>query len=159
MKKMDVNIGLRAGSYGKLLDVKENETINILVVDDIAETRDGIEKLLSADGYCVAVARDEADAVERAQQKQPSLILVSLGGIPREVIAAARRIRQRARIREHVPVVLFFVEGFAEGEEVAIGSNVYITCPDNFNQLRSLLARLLKISCRAGPSAYCDSYH
>jgi hypothetical protein len=30
-----------------------------------------------------------------------------------------------------------------EGDEVAIGQNVYITRPDNFNQLRTLLARLL----------------
>jgi CheY-like chemotaxis protein len=35
----------------------------ILVVEDVAETRDGIEKLLKADGYRVAAARDERDAM------------------------------------------------------------------------------------------------
>jgi hypothetical protein len=75
------------------------------------------------------------------------LILVSLGGLPREVIVAARRVRKRAEIGEHVPVVIFCVDGIDEGDEVAIGQNVYVTRPDNFNQLRSLLARLLpKIS-------------
>lgn len=39
----------------------------VLVVEDVAETRDGIEKLLSAGGYRVAVARDERDAIKSAQ--------------------------------------------------------------------------------------------
>src|SRR6185503_18536440 len=36
----------------------------ILVVEDVNETRDGIEKLLKADGYRVTLARDERDAIE-----------------------------------------------------------------------------------------------
>jgi hypothetical protein len=43
-----------------------------------------------------------------------------------------------------VPVVVFCVEEIAEGDEVAIGSNIHIARPDNFNQLRGLLARLLR---------------
>jgi CheY-like chemotaxis protein len=115
----------------------------ILVVEDVAETRDGIEKLLKADGYSVAVARDERDAIESAQLRNPDLILVSLAGLPSEVIVIARRIRERAEVGEQVPVVVFCVEGIGEGGEVAIGHNVHITQPDNFNQLRSTLARLL----------------
>ncbi len=38
----------------------------ILIVEDVHETRDGIEKLLTADGYRVALARDEVDAIESA---------------------------------------------------------------------------------------------
>jgi hypothetical protein len=40
-------------------------------------------------------------------------------------------------------VVIFCMEEIGEGNEVAIGQNVYVTRPDNFNQLRSLIARLL----------------
>jgi hypothetical protein len=43
-----------------------------------------------------------------------------------------------------VPVVVFCIADIDEGDEVAIGENVYITRPDNFNQLRTLLACLLK---------------
>jgi hypothetical protein len=43
-----------------------------------------------------------------------------------------------------VPVVVFCVDEIDEGDEVAIGENVHLTRPDNFNQLRSLLARLLQ---------------
>ena len=123
---------------------KENDTsLIILVVEDVAETRDGIEKLLKADGYRVTVARDERDAIESAQRKRPDLILVSLVGLPREVIVSARRIRDHAEVGENVPVVVFCIEELAEGDEVAIGQNVYVTRPDNFNQLRSLITRLL----------------
>jgi CheY-like chemotaxis protein len=112
-------------------------------VEDVHETRDGIEKLLKADGYHVAVARDELDAVDSARLRSPNLILVSLAGSPREVISTARRIRERAEVGETVPVVVFCIGEIAEGDEVAIGHNVHVTHPDNFNQLRALLTRLL----------------
>ena len=115
----------------------------ILVLEDVNETRDGIEKLLKADGYRVAPARDEIDAIESAQRQRPDLILVSVAGLPHEVIATAHRVRDRSAVGEDVPVVLFCIEDISEGEEVAIGRNVYMTHPDNFNQLRSLLSRLL----------------
>ena len=115
----------------------------VLVVEDVHETRDAIEKLLKADGYRVALARDELDAIESARRQCPDLILVSLAGLPSEVIVTARRIRERADVGEQVPVVVFCIEGIGEGGEVAIGQNVHITQPDNFNQLRSLLTRLL----------------
>jgi len=116
----------------------------ILVVEDVAETRDGIERLLSADGYRVEVARDQLDAIVSARRRRPDLILVSLAGSPLEVIVAARAIREDAELDENVPIVLFCVEDIGEGDEVAVGRNVHVTRPDNFNQLRSLLTRLLK---------------
>ena len=125
------------------MDKKNNTSLIILVVEDIDETRHGIEKLLIVDGYRVALARDEQDGIESARRQRPDLILVSLAGVPREVILSARRIRESAAIGEDVPVVVFGLDEIAEGDEIAIGGNVYITRPDNFNQLRSLLARLL----------------
>ncbi len=125
--------------------IREDRTnLIILVVEDVAETRDGIEKLLQADGYRVAAARDERDAIESARRQRPDLILVSLAGLTRAVIATALRIRKRADVGENVPVVVFCVAEIGEGDEVAIGHNVHVTRPDNFNQLRSLLARLLR---------------
>lgn len=115
----------------------------ILVVEDVTETRDGIEKLLKADGYHVTLARDESDAIESAQRMTPDLILVSLAGLPREVHTAARRIRDLSGVGHGVPVVVFCNQEISEGDEIAIGQNVHVTRPDNFNQLRGLLTRLL----------------
>ena len=122
----------------------ESDTSSIILVgEDVKETRDGMEKLVKADGYHVTLARDEKEAIESAHRKPPNLILVSVAGLPHEVVIAARHIRELAALGENVPVVVFYIEDIDEGDEVEIGKNVYITRPDNFNQLRTLLARLL----------------
>ncbi len=144
-----VQTNLRVGftkkvKVGQLLKTQNNSGLTILIVEDIEETRDGIEKLLTSDGYRIEAARSERDAVENARRNSPDLILVSLGGPPSDVIAAARNIRERARLRENVPVVVFCIEEIDEGDEVAIGQNIFITRPDNFDQLRDLLAYLLQ---------------
>ena len=115
----------------------------ILVVEDIEETRDGIAHLLTADGYRVEPARDEEDAVGRATRLPPHLLLVSLGGPPAEVLTTAVRIRHRAHLRPAVPIVIFCTPIVAEGAEVELAGQVYLTRPDNFDQLRALLQRLL----------------
>jgi len=125
------------------MKIEDRTPAVILVVEDVHETRDGIETLLVADGYNVALARDERDAIESAQRTPPNLILISLAGSSHEVVLSARSIRERAGVGEQVPVVVFCIEGIGEGEEVEIAENVHLTRPDNFNQLRSLIARLL----------------
>jgi len=115
----------------------------ILVVEDVHETRDGIEKLLKVDGYRVVLARDELDGIESAQRQRPDLILVSLAGLPGDVLGSGRRIRESAAAGDDVPVVIFCFDDIPEGAEVAIGKNVHIAQPDNFNQLRRLLSTLL----------------
>jgi CheY-like chemotaxis protein len=118
-------------------------TATILVTDDVEETRDGIERLLEADGYRVDPARDEADAVERAARQHPDLILLSPGESHADAISSAHRIRQLAELSDDVPVVIFCVPTVDEGAEIALGRNVFVTRPDNFDQLRRLLGRLL----------------
>jgi len=116
----------------------------ILVVEDVHETRDGIEKLLKVDGYRLVLARDELDGIESARRQRPDLILVSLDGSPSEVLVSGRRIRESAPAGDDVPIVIFCFDEITEGAEVAIGKNVHIARPDNFNQLRDLLSRLLR---------------
>jgi DNA-binding response OmpR family regulator len=115
----------------------------ILVVNDVEETRDALEKLLTSDGYRVDAARGEEDAVLRAKRDLPALILVSLGGPEVGWIASAARIRNGAELGASLPIVLFGAEGIPEGAEVQIDTNIYLTSPDNFDQLRRFLRRLL----------------
>lgn len=125
------------------MNKETNTHRTILIVEDVEETRDGIVQLLGVNGYCVEAARDERDAAETAGRKSPDLLLISLGEPLSDIIATAGRIRERAALSEHVPVVIFCSGEVAEGAEVTVGPNIYATWPDNFNQLRRLIARLL----------------
>jgi DNA-binding response OmpR family regulator len=116
----------------------------ILVVEGEEETRLGIERLLTADNYSVVSAKDEAEAVLKARSASPDLILMSLGGAAIQLVAVARRIRERSELREQVPIVLFCILTVDEGAEVEVPHNIYLTRPDNFDQLRRLLSRLLR---------------
>jgi CheY-like chemotaxis protein len=135
----------RTNSHRQEVSVKENNPPLplILVVEDVHEIRDGMERLLTADGYRVSLARDEHDALDNGRLKRPDLILVSLAGSPTDVSLIATRIREGIQPGQDLPVVIFCGGGIGEGDEVAIGHNVHLTRPDNFNQLRKLLARLL----------------
>ena len=103
----------------------------ILVVEDVHEIRDGMEKLLTTDGYRVSLARDEQDAQDSARAKNPDLILVSLAGSPTEVAMAGTRIRDGIEMGANVPVVIFCGGGISEGDEVTVGHNMHLTRPDN----------------------------
>jgi CheY-like chemotaxis protein len=115
----------------------------ILLLNDVEETRDGIERLLTADGYHVNAARNEEDAIRSAKRDNPALVLISLGGTQSDLVAVAARIRQRAELSDQLPIVLFCIVALAEGAEVEIEKSTFGTRPDNFNQLRSFVSRLL----------------
>lgn len=120
----------------------------ILVLNDIEETRDGILELLKGDGYRVDSARSEQEAVAKGRRRNPDLILVS--GLGVYLVEIACRVREQAKLSQSVPVVIFCVETIAEGAEIEIERNVYATRPDNFDQLRALIQRLLNQPAKIG---------
>ena len=67
----------------------------------------------------MTLARDEKDALQSARRELPNLILVSVAGLPHDVVIAARRIRELAALGENVPVVVFCIAESGEGDEVA----------------------------------------
>jgi DNA-binding response OmpR family regulator len=116
----------------------------ILIVEEVEEIRDGIESLLKSDGYRVNSARDENHAISKARSIKPDLILLSRGAPTELMITKALRIRKRAGLTEGVPIVIFSVDALPEGAEVERRGGIYLTRPDNFDQLRKFLRRVLK---------------
>jgi DNA-binding response OmpR family regulator len=114
----------------------------ILIVEEVQETRDSIRELLRRDGYHVDLARDEDDAVDRASQRPPDLILISLGGSARALVSMAQRIRSLSGLKCEIPAVIFSLSTIPQGEELELEGNIHLTVPDNFDQLRKLLKRL-----------------
>lgn len=129
----------------------------ILLLEDIEETRYLIEKMLRASGYRVDLARDEEDAICRARSRAPDLILISLGLPDEDLLAAAQRVRRESGLSQDIAVVIFCVPTIPEGAEWEVNRNVYMTRPDNFDQLRVFLHRLLYDRSTSGLSQ--DSYH
>src|SRR5258708_2098832 len=118
----------------------------ILVLEDIEETAYLLEKMLKGNGYRVTVARTEEDAIFRGRSQSPDLILMSLGLGPERLLATAHRIRRQAGLSQNVAIVIFCVATIPEGAEIEVDKNIYLTRPDNFNQIREFLHR---IPCRA----------
>jgi DNA-binding response OmpR family regulator len=119
-------------------------THRILIVEDVQETREVIEDLLRRDGYVLSEARDEDEAVEKISVHRPDLILVSIGGVPKAVLETVQRIRSRSGLDENTPVVIFSLRILPEGVTEEIGHKVFVVVPENFNQLRALLTRILR---------------
>ncbi|WP_157467261.1 response regulator [Edaphobacter aggregans] len=116
----------------------------ILVLDDIEETLHLTEKMLGKNGCCITVARNEEDAIARARSEAPDLMLMSVGSELEQRLATAHRIRQQAAFGEDVAIVIFCVPSIPEGAEMEVKRNIYVTRPDNFDQLRNLVHRLLQ---------------
>ena len=112
----------------------------ILVVNDVAATRESIKIMLTRDGYEVETARDERDA---AHIKSFDLLLVSLDGEVGEIIESIKLIRKGAALGESVPAIIFCAHGLEENES-AVKPNIFLSCPENFNQLRVFISRLLR---------------
>jgi CheY-like chemotaxis protein len=115
----------------------------ILVIEDVEETRYGIKRLLTASGYQVVTARDEEDAV-LLRIRAPDLILMCLGLDAAHALPLTQRIRARARLSEKLPIVVFCDGDLREGAEEEAGYRVYLSSPENFDQIRALVGRLLR---------------
>jgi CheY-like chemotaxis protein len=141
----------------------KNDGQTILVVDDIEETLDGIKELLTSDGYRVYAARDERDAAEKARLNSPDLMLVSLDGEVADIVVAAKRIRSLAGLKDELPIIIFCVGELKEGYEVSVEPNIYLAHPDNFNQLRDFISRLLDarkiVPSQSGGNALLNNPH
>jgi CheY-like chemotaxis protein len=116
----------------------------VMVVEDFEDNRFMMRRLLEMSGYRVLEAINGEEAVELAHRERPQLILMDLSLPQLDGLAATRRIRQHAELRE-VPIVAVSAHDTADfhADALAAGCNDYVTKPIDFDQLEALLARLL----------------
>jgi PAS domain S-box-containing protein len=112
----------------------------VLVVDDNADLRDYVRRILEAAGYRVSTAVDGHAGLAAASQDPPSLVLadVMMPGMDGFGLLAA--LRKDARLRE-IPVLLMSARAGEESrvEGLGAGADDYITKPFS---ARELLARV-----------------
>jgi len=122
----------------------EDMSQKVMVVEDFEDNRFMMRRLLEMSGYRVVEAMNGEEAVEIARREQPNLILMDLSLPLLDGLAATRRIRQHAELRD-VPIVAVSAHDTADfhADALAAGCNDYVTKPIDFDQLESLLLRLL----------------
>lgn len=119
-----------------------DETIQILLVDDLIANLDALEVMLESTG-CRMVRAQSADAALLAllEQDFAAVVLdIKMPGI--DGIELARMIKQRKRT-QHIPILLVTAAALDEGEMVsgyAAGAVSYLSKPINPIVLRSKLA-------------------
>src|SRR3972149_12098467 len=86
------------------------EKIRILIVDDIAETRENIRKLLQfeSDVDVVGAARSGKEGIQLAKELDPDVVLMDINMPDVDGITATELIRQKA---PHIKVVILSVQG------------------------------------------------
>jgi two-component system, cell cycle response regulator DivK len=116
----------------------------VMVVEDFEDNRFMMRRLLEMSGYHVLEAINGEEAVELAHRERPQLILMDLSLPQLDGLAATRRIRQHAELRD-VPIVAVSAHDTADfhADALAAGCNDYVTKPIDFDQLEALLNRLL----------------
>lgn len=117
----------------------------VMVVEDFEDNRFMMRRLLEMSGYRVVEAVNGEQAVEVARREQPHLILMDLSLPVLDGLAATRRIRQHEELRR-VPIIAVSAHDTSDfhADALAAGCNDYVTKPIDFEQLESLLSRLLR---------------
>jgi CheY-like chemotaxis protein len=112
----------------------------ILLAEDSEANIATLSDYLAAKGYDVAVARNGSEAVARAQEKRPELILMDIQMPGMDGLEAARRIRARADLA-HIPIIALTALAMPGDRERCLeaGASDYLTKPVN---LRTLLAAI-----------------
>ena len=115
----------------------KNEEINILVVEDDKEIRDGIEIFLKSQGYQVLKAADGVEGLEKMAQNEIHLAIVDI------MMPRMDGVTMTMRLREKYDFPVIMLSAKSEETDKVIGLNIgaddYVTKP--FTPLE-LLARV-----------------
>jgi pilus assembly protein CpaE len=112
------------------------ENIRVVVVDDIAETRDHISKLLSfeTDMDVVGVAASGAEALEVATRLQPDVVLMDINMPGMDGITTTEQLSSRV---PHASIVMMSVQGEADylRRSMLAGAREFLVKPFSSDEL------------------------
>ena len=119
-----------------------NNKFRVLIVDDVAETRENVRKLLQfeTDVEVVGVARTGLEAIDVAQELEPDVVLMDINMPDMDGIAATEAIRQK---KPFVQVVILSVQGDQNYMRRAMlaGARDFLTKPPMGDELISAIRR------------------
>ena len=123
----------------------------ILLAEDSPLVFAAVADYLTSKGYRVVAAGNGAEAIERARQEQPALILMDVQMPVMDGLEATRRIRADAELK-HIPIIA--LTGLAmDGDEarcLAAGANSYLIKPVGLKEMLGVIEAQLAIANSGG---------
>ena len=123
------------------------ETIRILIVDDIAETRESLKKMLyfEPDMEVVGTARNGQEAIELAGKYQPHVVLMDINMPGLDGISASRRITDQV---PYAQIVMMSVQSETDymRRSMAAGARDFLTKPFTMDEMISTVRRVYNMS-------------
>jgi pilus assembly protein CpaE len=120
----------------------DGERIRVLIVDDIAETRENIRKLLQfeSDFEVVGAARTGREAIELANETRPNVVLMDINMPDMDGITATELIRRDLPFAQ---IVMLSVQGDPNYMRRAMlaGARDFLTKPPSIDELTSAIRR------------------
>ena len=116
----------------------------ILVVDDFDDTRLLLRTWLRKKGYRVIEAENGVEAIAKAQEAKPDLIIMDVEMPELDGLSATRQIRLLKDVGE-LPIVAVSAYGADQFREPALaaGCNEYMSTPFEPDELEKLIRSLL----------------
>src|SRR6185295_565252 len=126
--------------------MSDQPTIRVLIVDDIAETRDNLEKLLffEKDIQVIAKASTGREAVAMAKQHQPDVVLMDINMPDMDGIAATEAMLSQVPT---VQVIMMSVQGEQDylRRSMLAGAREFLTKPISAEELYHAIRHVYRL--------------
>lgn len=116
--------------------------MRILVVDDDPEIVNFVKTGLAYEGYTVDIAADGTEALAKAREKEPDLVVLDIMMPKLDGIEVARRLRQAGDI----PIIMLTAKGTTADKVAGLesGADDYLVKPFDFDELLARIRALLR---------------
>src|SRR5512142_2652304 len=122
--------------------MSNQEKIKVLIVDDIAETRENIRRMLQFDNNIevVGTARTGKEAIQLSQQDKPDVIVMDINMPDMDGITATQEIKKKAA---YIQVVILSVQSDPSYMRRAMlaGARDFLTKPPMIDELTDAIRR------------------
>ncbi len=132
-------------------DVTDKQTGTILVVDDEPQLRRALESVFGQRGYDVVLAASGEDALVRAAEREPDLIVLDLMLPGMSGIETCRAMRRMTA----APILILSVKGAEEDKIRALdeGADDYLQKPFSTGELLARVRAQIRRGAHGGPPA------
>jgi pilus assembly protein CpaE len=118
------------------------ERIRVLIVDDIAETRENIRRLLQFDNLIdvIGAARSGHEAIEMAQQNKPDVIVMDINMPDMDGIAATEIIRKKVPFTQVIILSVQNDQSYMR-KAMLVGARDFLSKPPTIDELTGAIRR------------------